>query len=837
MKKTIAVFGLLVSFAAYCFGAAPKFVGATPASGSTFSRDLTITYEFDLSDIIAEYGLADYGVGYLGGNLVITDENGNFIKDENGLNVTVAQRVAIYKDVIDESALVASTNTTRVTGKTEGFSIGNTITATFTNIEAVPGSTYYVVMYNNVNVYKVGVSTKTGDSLVFATNPLVLTYKAEKVSEGLELEECTLRNDCEVETPGKFTLQFNNDIEIDNTKLVTLYDEFAKKTVAEGYLLPTSDGNIAYTDFSAFPAYKSHNYTLTIPAGIAKSKADGTLSKEIVRTFKGTKQVFVSAKSISPDPREKQVFESFTVEFDINDPDVYIATPDNYFNYFIGGSYIGDISEENKWYSFFGKEQADGRSVKYSVPAPIEPEKTYNFVLIQGAFTMLRNCGGTIKQDPAFKNDRVVITYTTPSVEEYDMPKMDFDTPFVGDLLDKKQFIDGGSYNSIASLDLQLKGDLFEYNGIKRYADVRADKSPYGYIYEVSGDEEKLIKDFLVMKNLREPNSWTTYYAITLNLDATFYKGKEYKIVVPAGILGNNYADIKYYWTNDELVYHVKGYTDAEIKLASTSHNEGDEVSELSYFTATFTGTWELAEGKEVAVTINNGKFDVIYGYVPTITQYDNNTILSILTLDRFGNPRQLEDGYTAAITLPEGLLKYSADENFTSMEHVINLRGISEESRFVNLDITVNGGHTSSVKTLKDRAMTLQLTPNADWKVTSLTTEHEGAVVWNSGSGTSLTVTPTEDLAIVAEIEYAGAWMVEQSSGVFGIADSAVKVYARNGQVIIEGVSPTDAIAVYSTGGLLLHNVTAEQDIVRISLPAGIYVVTVNGHACKISV
>ena len=64
---------------------------------------------------------------------------------------------------------------------------------------------------------------------------------------------------------------------------------------------------------------------------------------------------------------------------------------------------------------------------------------------------------------------------------------------------------------------------------------------------------------------------------------------------------------------------------------------------------------------------------------------------------------------------------------------------------------------------------------------------------------------------------------------------DAAVRVGVVDGKIRIEGTSVGDNIAVYNLGGMLMASYVANDTAVEIELPAGTYVVTVNGSAAKV--
>lgn len=72
--------------------------------------------------------------------------------------------------------------------------------------------------------------------------------------------------------------------------------------------------------------------------------------------------------------------------------------------------------------------------------------------------------------------------------------------------------------------------------------------------------------------------------------------------------------------------------------------------------------------------------------------------------------------------------------------------------------------------------------------------------------------------------------------SCVYGIIGSSVRVFTQGGQIVLEGLTSSDEVCVYTPAGVLVRSVRAESDTLRLTLDSGVYIVTVNGHAAKLS-
>lgn len=113
--------------------------------------------------------------------------------------------------------------------------------------------------------------------------------------------------------------------------------------------------------------------------------------------------------------------------------------------------------------------------------------------------------------------------------------------------------------------------------------------------------------------------------------------------------------------------------------------------------------------------------------------------------------------------------------------------------------------------------------------------------------NGTDMTTSVADNMfvspAIVSDSEievsyaFAGTVEVTPAVGVLEIAGSSLKVYNKDGSLMIEGLSEGDDIAVYAVNGHLINNVKADNDTMSITVTEnGVYVVVINGtYAVKV--
>lgn len=139
------------------------------------------------------------------------------------------------------------------------------------------------------------------------------------------------------------------------------------------------------------------------------------------------------------------------------------------------------------------------------------------------------------------------------------------------------------------------------------------------------------------------------------------------------------------------------------------------------------------------------------------------------------------------------------------------------------------------SFQVLQGKDATVALSPSADWKLAALTLNGED--VTSAVADNTYTISAIEaDAKLVATYEYAYEVETIQTSGVVDVAGKQITVANDGDRISVEGVAEGDTIKVYTVNGMVIANVVAEQDIVKISCPTGqVYIVVINDKAVKI--
>lgn len=142
-------------------------------------------------------------------------------------------------------------------------------------------------------------------------------------------------------------------------------------------------------------------------------------------------------------------------------------------------------------------------------------------------------------------------------------------------------------------------------------------------------------------------------------------------------------------------------------------------------------------------------------------------------------------------------------------------------------LVIKSSDGHSMETVLPRHQSMTLKFTPSDNWAVTD--------VLHNEVSKGAVDVYTIDDLTENTTLEvqhsYQGNIAFEFTTDVNSIeVDGTNYVVSREGEmIVISGLNKTETIRVYSMGGQVLFAEPATDEIANITLPSGIYVITIN--------
>lgn len=158
----------------------------------------------------------------------------------------------------------------------------------------------------------------------------------------------------------------------------------------------------------------------------------------------------------------------------------------------------------------------------------------------------------------------------------------------------------------------------------------------------------------------------------------------------------------------------------------------------------------------------------------------------------------------------PRFVIKYKGE---TATEHTLVIKS--------------SDGHSMETVLPRHQSMTLKFTPSDNWIVTDVL--HNEV---SKGAVDAYTIDDlTENTTIEVQHGYQGNIAFEFTTDVNSIeVDGTNYVVSREGEmIVISGLNKTEIIRVYSMGGQVLFTESATNEVANISLPSGIYVITIN--------
>lgn len=800
-----------------------KYDGSVPESGSAISS-FTFTLKFDLSESIADAGAGDYGIGY-----------------------TAAQTQAtLYKVNGEEKIELGTSLTERYTGTSENFQINNDkVEFSFdSTIPIIEGQLYQVEITNIFGLYKSGKNVPvTGTKLSFSGDPLILTYYGgASTSDNLSIIDVSLNNSEPQQSIKDFTIKFNEPISIINENGAYIEENGNVISNAKILVNENDESSIVATFPIPIILYSGHTYNLGITSSaISLRSNESVLSPEYKWSVVGSQKVEVPILSSLPACESTGIFNNLEIKFDI--PEGYtLATIGNKAYKCSGLLYKKDVSEDNFILSYFGSISTDGRSQIFDISGNAwEPSTKYIFVKPKDDITVWKE-GQTC---PEFGNEEYIISWTTPSAEELGLSpisKNNFGTAKVGqhDKAESPEFIEGGTYSSIDMLEIEKLS--YVYNSASYQTHVRDNAK--AQIYDITDGSRILVKDITIADQRRE--SRYDYYSVAqLWVQTAFYQGHEYEIVIPKDAFMVATQQLKNFVGSDEISFKVKGSTPTSVELLSKSIEDDSEISELTSMLWIFDGNFTLKDGATALYKRNYpGNPITTSEYALSSMQSSGQTyVLATFISPYTGKPQNYSSEMECSVVLPEGTIFYAGDATVCNKEVVTNFKGtkkMSTEPEFVNTTVTLadnetNEAHSFIVKSVKGYPAEIQMLPGENWNVADVA--HEGKSL-SAVNGVYTSEPLTGDSKIVATLAFNKDMQFDQTTGVYSVTDTNIKVYTENNQIVVSGLTQPTNIAVYSVGGILVKQMTtdAKYDMVRISAePNEIYVVVINGQAAKV--
>lgn len=799
------------------FAVPVKYIGCTPEDQSNISN-FEFTLSFDISDAVAALGEGDFGIGYMGSQ-------------------TTGKYVSLYEGTQESGTEIATIMDSNFTGKSEGFVInGTTIPIKFPmSLKPEVGKTYTLVIRNTFAVFQSGKAPAKSDTkLDFSTTPLVLTFKGgAPSSEEIILQDISVSEDTKLEKLNEVFYTFNESISVNDNAKASILEGTETVCDSSSISVSSDDNKVLLVKFPEdMELLNGHSYKLLLPAGTVTLASNSSVTNnEVIVNIKGGSYKYFSAILISPKDGDKGLFDSATIVYTI--PEGTSLVEEGVYSDTSIKMFKGEISEENLFKTLYGSSVESNKGLKWSFSnISFEPSTEYILVREKGVGKLFKDG----KSLPEWTNEETEIRFSTPSVEEANLPQIEFGTPVIGTHNKGTQFEDGMKLSSLFYLDVASKG---EYNFFLVSPKAIEENRDHGYLYEITDSGDMLVKEFNVGV-VSIDNVYDFYSAGRFTIDATFYEGKKYRIVIPSGIFTAGSVNTFNYVTNPELSYTVEGATPTEIKSKDCSIEEGSTVSRLYNVTWTFNGNLNIKEDgcANLKITYANGiSMNISLPLFRTSFSDTQTRVQAICTLmsSSDGNPIEFKDGWKGSITLPEGVLYAAADESIINKDIVVNFLGATPkpevvEPEYVSLDVSFNGAHTTSTRVVKGEKVTLRIVPES-WKIEKLvrysgaddTTGDDMTEFAENGIYTSSGL--NKDTRLEATLAYASPLVFSDiTTGVAELPDSDIQIFSEGDNIVVKGLSGGEFITVYTMAGIAVgsHETAPDKDTVNISAATG---------------
>ena len=813
------------------------FINTIPENGSKIST-FDIKFKFDLTQNIEEQGTDNIAIGYNGFYFASMPE--------------FTQATLLYEGTSENGKLIA----VALDSNFKGTSLSkDEIDLNFpSGLVPEPGKTYTIVCNNSFTLYDLATGKSiNGSTLNWENDPRTFTFIGGSAGANeLLFQKASIGFNDNIASINSISFEFNEEIAVVQDKPVQILDGSEQVASSKSAKVDPANEKSLIVDFDDITLYLGNLYTISLPEGIVSLKGNSSvLNKPVEITVNGTSTIRLSTKSVSPENNSTVLPESAEIRFNL-EPGQTLTAPEAASHKREINFYKGEISENN----FIGtlRGTANDDCITWDLSEfRFEPETKYTLHLKADDITVWvdRNT------QPAYGNDEVIIAFTTPSVKEAGFAPMEFSIPKIQDTdLSKTDYIQDMEIPYLGTFYLELKDRTYNIDS-KSYELYPHPNAQDCRLYEVTGDGDKLIKSIQIGRTPTE-DKYEIWISAQIFIESYLYAGKKYKLVIPAESFTvsppvKEHGDMSNtskcnYIKNEEMVYTFIGTNPIECVLLDCNVEDNATVSSLYNVVWTFEGDYHLsddittvtyqatlASGMGVApvehsvkVTKNGAKTAVMANFVSNIT----------------GEPTTVNKGTKSTITVPKGLIVNSINDEIVNDEIVLTIIGGAEDpAELVNVNITVEGVHSSSHDAVKGREYNFTLTPAENWEVESVSTggRELSPVVFDNTTNTYSYQLSTlrGDTDVNARYRYGGEWaQSNETAGVWTISDSNIRIYKDADYIVVEGVNPANTINVYTVGGMLVNStrVSADKDCVRITVsPGQYYIVTVDGVAAKL--
>lgn len=792
-------------------GAPLSYKGSTPEDGGSVTSFDDIVLHFDLSDIISEYGDADWGICC----------NAFYHKRKP----TEEKSAALYKGTPEDGTFLARLSEIRDV-KHSGFQTGGDFHLNFPNIQIESGQTYTLVISYEMYAGRPSIDTSwlTDTKLSFFENPLRITFVgADEVQKVLLANEWSIEDNASLDAISSVCVKFNYDVALVGTPTVNLNEGSYTMVSTSNISVDPNDSKSLVINFPETKLYNGHNYNIVLPAGaVCVAGESETVNEEVSLSVTGTGYRYFGTGRVSPANGSTNILDEIYIPFkfpkiegsDFSYGFVNVSGATYPLKCYKGNITLEQAKEQNPDHIIIEKDM-DNSSLKYGVNFALEARQEYTFIMDEGAVKAYAIGDPRNSYLKDYISEAVELHYTTPTLES--LPEL---------VLPKSDIEEGASLESIETVT--LANAYYVYNDTQYVLAVSPDVSykTSGVLYEVLTDgSEKEIKRFQASKNGKD--------AIDLQVNEPLYQGKTYRIVIPEGTFipfQSNF--LKQFVGNKEYSITVTGAKSTESASEFTSSLiEGQKLSHVSV--VSFYTAGDVKATDNAKLEIRNGEETVASAPVRVAKEEGYTHVYADFSGEGH-QPFATEKGVNYSAVLPQGAVAETANENLLNKEYSVPFTGMASDPVYHNVTLSIDNAVAQTSTVEEGKTVSFKLTPVDDlWTVESVSN-----ATLDEASGMYVTEPVKADTEVKATFALVNPVDFDFTTGVREVpAGCAYSVRSEGEMLIIQGVTAGDNIRIYTTGGTLIADKTvpADMSVAAMNLASGIYIVAINNTTLKI--
>lgn len=801
--------------------AAISLEGITPTNDSEISS-FDFTLHFDLSEAKADYpDKADnLGIGYSGDSEI--------------------GRAALYKGNQDSGELLGTALTSNVTGKSEELSLSGDVSFSFEGVNPESGATYTLVITNMFSVYEKGGKTLGKNyRLDYETTPLVYTFIGKSDSANFSLLSSSILKDSKLESFKNVELTFNLPVAIsDNAKAMLLQDEEVYANTSSFIVDPENECAVIIS-FNNIPLYKNITYTFVCEAGSIVIKDDPSKTNELFTlSIQGVALKPFTVKKLNPETVFNGILTSASVQFELPEKGELLETYGASKVSYPATLYKVIGNEKEEVANLKGSPLSSGDGVIWEINCEIIPETEYLINVPANsisAYVPDATAMSGYKRIADMSNEEINFSFNTPSLENSNLPKLEFGVPFTSDSdgRNRVEYPVNSEVSEFGYLNLELKDKFYRYNGSSfRLVSNDDNETTFGTLYKVDESGKRIKVKDIECGGSPIYTSDDFYRIAVLVIESRLYENSHYQIVIPAGTYTVNNEVLKHFIQNEEIVLDYYGNSDSNLSLACTSVRDGERMSTVS--AVSFISDQELAltnPSARMVLRIKDGE-NLRYSayHLGKDTYEESGTGHQTFTriMGDFSNAKasipytlpETDDEYQ--IVIAPGTFSLANDPEITNEEIVVNIKRVPETGlpEYVNLTSVVNE-HAATVHPIeKGLKAKLQLTPSEDWRIERVVFNGKDVTANVDEDGNYETPAVRIDSRMEVHLAYNGDIYFEDESGVAAIPDTEVRAWSEGEQIHVTGLRAGDNVKVYTTAGVLIAEHAAAEDMMHITAP-----------------